>query len=114
MFEGEEDSWGSISWQLIPAIDANGSHLVCKLCQAVCFTSFLPLPSQLTAFAYKDYVSFGYVYVGLRGVEEMTRQYNVNIYAPTMLIFKEHINKPADAIQVCESPQAFTESRAEL
>lgn len=45
-------------------------------------------------------MSFGYVYVGLRGVEEMTRQYNVNLYTPTMLIFKEHINKPADVIQV--------------
>ena len=62
----------------------------------------------MTAFAYKDYVSFGYVYVGLRGVEEMTRQYNVNLYTPTMLIFKEHINKPADVIQVCEPPQAET------
>lgn len=77
-------------------------------------TPAAPLLYKLTAFAYKDYVSFGYVYVGLRGVEEMTRQYNVNIYAPTMLIFKEHINKPADVIQVCESPQTVTESRAEL
>uniref|UniRef100_A0A8C5K1G8 DnaJ homolog subfamily C member 16 n=1 Tax=Jaculus jaculus TaxID=51337 RepID=A0A8C5K1G8_JACJA len=56
-------------------------------------------PSQLTAFAYKDYLSFGYVYVGLRGAEEMTRQYNVNVYVPTILIFKEHITKPADVIQ---------------
>ena len=60
------------------------------------------IPQQLTAFAYKDYLSFGYVYVGLRGAEEMTRQYNVNVYAPTILIFKEHIHKPADVIQVCE------------
>lgn len=62
-------------------------------------------------------MSFGYVYVGLRGMEEVTRQYNINSYAPTMLIFKEHINKPADMIQVRESPQAaFTEisSRPEL
>ncbi|KAK2105989.1 hypothetical protein P7K49_015503 [Saguinus oedipus] len=29
----------------------------------------------------------------------MTRQYNINVYAPTLLIFKEHINKPADVIQ---------------
>ncbi|XP_040143888.1 dnaJ homolog subfamily C member 16 isoform X4 [Ictidomys tridecemlineatus] len=29
----------------------------------------------------------------------MTRQYNINVYAPTILIFKEHINKPADMIQ---------------
>ncbi|CAH7442798.1 dnaJ homolog subfamily C member 16 [Phodopus roborovskii] len=62
-------------------------------------TPAVPLLYKLTAFAYKDYVSFGYVYMGLRGVEEMTRQYNINVYAPTMLIFKEHINKPADVIQ---------------
>lgn len=59
----------------------------------------VPLLYKLTAFAYKDYLSFGYVCVGLRGAEEMTRQYNVNVYAPTILIFKEHINKPADVIQ---------------
>ncbi|XP_036111888.1 dnaJ homolog subfamily C member 16 isoform X2 [Molossus molossus] len=59
----------------------------------------VPLLYKLTAFAYKDYLSFGYVYVGLRGAEEMTRQYNVNVYAPTILIFKEHTNKPADVIQ---------------
>ncbi|XP_040613425.1 dnaJ homolog subfamily C member 16 isoform X1 [Mesocricetus auratus] len=62
-------------------------------------TPAVPLLYKLTAFAYKDYVSFGYVYMGLRGVEEMTRQYNVNVYAPAMLIFKEHISKPADVIQ---------------
>ena len=55
---------------------------------------------KLTAFAYKDYLSFGYVYVGLRGAEEMTRQYNVNVYTPTILIFKENIHRPADVIQV--------------
>uniref|UniRef100_A0A673TTX8 DnaJ homolog subfamily C member 16 n=1 Tax=Suricata suricatta TaxID=37032 RepID=A0A673TTX8_SURSU len=58
-----------------------------------------PLPYKLTAFAHKDYLSFGYVHVGLRGAEEVTRQYNVNAYAPTVLIFKEHISKPADVIQ---------------
>jgi DnaJ family protein C protein 16 len=36
----------------------------------------------------------------------MTRQYNINVYAPTILIFKEHINKPADMIQVCENHRA--------
>ncbi|XP_057553050.1 dnaJ homolog subfamily C member 16 isoform X3 [Hippopotamus amphibius kiboko] len=60
----------------------------------------IPLLYKLAAFAYKDYLSFGYVYVGLRGAEEVTRQYNVNVYAPTILIFKEHIHKPADVIQV--------------
>lgn len=93
---------GSISWRLIPAADINRAHLLCKLDPKLSI-SFPPLPSQLTAFAYKDYVSFGYVYIGLRGVEEMTREYNINIYAPTMLIFKEHIHKPADVIQVREN-----------
>ncbi|XP_048206244.1 dnaJ homolog subfamily C member 16 isoform X1 [Perognathus longimembris pacificus] len=59
----------------------------------------IPLLYKLTAFAHKDYLSFGYVYVGFRGAEEMARQYNVNVQVPTMLIFKEHINKPADMIQ---------------
>lgn len=59
----------------------------------------IPLLYKLTAFAHKDYLSFGYVYVGLRGAEEMTRQYSVNVYTPTILIFKEHIHKPADVIQ---------------
>ncbi|XP_004603414.2 dnaJ homolog subfamily C member 16 [Sorex araneus] len=59
----------------------------------------VPLLYKLIAFAYKDYLSFGYVHVGLRGVEEMTRQYNINVHTPTILVFKEHINKPADAMQ---------------
>ncbi|XP_012877676.1 PREDICTED: dnaJ homolog subfamily C member 16 [Dipodomys ordii] len=59
----------------------------------------IPLLYKLTAFAYKDYLSFGYVYAGFRGAEEMARQYNINVQAPTILIFKEHINKPADMIQ---------------
>ncbi|KAL4673934.1 hypothetical protein H8959_017868 [Pygathrix nigripes] len=63
-------------------------------------TPIVPLLYKLTAFAYKDYLTFGYVYVGLRGTEEMTRRYNINVYTPTLLIFKEHINKPADVIQV--------------
>ncbi|XP_051844436.1 dnaJ homolog subfamily C member 16 isoform X1 [Antechinus flavipes] len=58
-----------------------------------------PLLYKLIAFAYKDYLSFGYVYVGLRGTQEMTSQYNVNIYTPTILVFKEHIDKPADVVQ---------------
>lgn len=102
MCEGEEDSWDP--W-------AGDSSQPLTLTGPTCFVSWIPscrlpfppLPSQLTAFAYKDYVSFGYVYIGLRGVEEMTREYNINIYAPTMLIFKEHINKPADVIQVREN-----------
>lgn len=59
----------------------------------------IPLPFKLTAFAHKDCFLFGYVYVGTRGAEEMTRQFNVNVHVPTILIFKEYINKPADVIQ---------------
>ncbi|EHB11991.1 DnaJ-like protein subfamily C member 16 [Heterocephalus glaber] len=59
----------------------------------------VPLLYKLTAFAYKDYLSFGYVSFGRRGAEEMTRQYNINVYAAAILVFKEHITKPADMIQ---------------
>uniref|UniRef100_A0A8D2KX39 DnaJ heat shock protein family (Hsp40) member C16 n=1 Tax=Varanus komodoensis TaxID=61221 RepID=A0A8D2KX39_VARKO len=59
----------------------------------------VPLLYKLTAFAYKDYLSFGYVFVGLRGTEELSSQYNINVYTPTMMVFKEHIDKPADVIQ---------------
>ncbi|XP_063001292.1 dnaJ homolog subfamily C member 16 isoform X1 [Elgaria multicarinata webbii] len=59
----------------------------------------IPLLYKLTAFAYRDYLSFGYVYVGLRGTEELSSQYNINVYTPTMMVFKEHIDKPADVIQ---------------
>ncbi|MEE6482140.1 hypothetical protein FKM82_013160 [Ascaphus truei] len=59
----------------------------------------VPLIYKLTAFAYKDYLSFGYVDLGQRETVQMSSQYNINMYAPTMLIFKEHINKPADVVQ---------------
>ncbi|XP_069466558.1 dnaJ homolog subfamily C member 16 [Ambystoma mexicanum] len=59
----------------------------------------VPLLYKLVAFAYKDYLSFGYVDLGLKETEQMTSQYNINMYAPTMLVFKEHINKPADVVQ---------------
>ncbi|XP_061458042.1 dnaJ homolog subfamily C member 16 isoform X2 [Rhineura floridana] len=58
-----------------------------------------PLLYKLTAFAYREHLSFGYVYVGLRGTEELSSQYNINVYTPTMMVFKEHIDKPADVIQ---------------
>ncbi|XP_013920101.1 PREDICTED: dnaJ homolog subfamily C member 16 [Thamnophis sirtalis] len=58
-----------------------------------------PLLYKLAAFAYRDYLSFGYVYVGLRGTEQLSRQYNINVYTPTMMVFKEQIEKPADVIQ---------------
>uniref|UniRef100_A0ACB8EE11 DnaJ sub C member 16 n=3 Tax=Sphaerodactylus townsendi TaxID=933632 RepID=A0ACB8EE11_9SAUR len=59
----------------------------------------VPLLYKLTAFAYRDYLSFGYVYVGLRGTEELSSQYNINVYTPTMMVFKEQIDKPADVVQ---------------
>lgn len=57
-------------------------------------------PRQLTAFAYKDYVQFGYVDQGLSETANLLKQYNINTYAPTMLVFKENTEKPADIIQV--------------
>uniref|UniRef100_A0A6J0SK79 DnaJ homolog subfamily C member 16 n=1 Tax=Pogona vitticeps TaxID=103695 RepID=A0A6J0SK79_9SAUR len=59
----------------------------------------VPLLYKLTAFAYRDYLSFGYIYVGLRGTEELSSQYNINVYTPTMMVFKENIEKPADVVQ---------------
>ncbi|XP_070260252.1 dnaJ homolog subfamily C member 16 [Myotis yumanensis] len=59
----------------------------------------IPLPFKLTAFAHRECFLFGYVYVGSRGAEEMTGQYNVNVYVPTILIFKEYIHKPTDVIE---------------
>lgn len=59
----------------------------------------IPLPFKLTAFAHKDWFLFGYVHVGTRGAEEMTRQFNVNVHAPTILVFREYTDKPANAIQ---------------
>lgn len=55
---------------------------------------------QLTAFAFRDYVRFGYVDQGDTRTTRLLRQFNVNTYAPTMLLFKEDTEKPADIIQV--------------
>ncbi|XP_060793599.1 dnaJ homolog subfamily C member 16 isoform X2 [Neoarius graeffei] len=57
------------------------------------------LVEKLTAFAYKDYVQFGYVDQGLSETANLLKQYNINTYAPTMLVFKENTDKPADIIQ---------------
>ena len=43
---------------------------------------------------------FGYVDQGLTETTEVQRQFNINTYAPTMLLFKENTEKPADVIQV--------------
>ncbi|KAJ7306545.1 hypothetical protein JRQ81_009907 [Phrynocephalus forsythii] len=59
----------------------------------------VPLLYKLTAFAYRDYLSFGYVSVGLRGAEELSSQYNINVYTPTVMVFKENTEKPTDVIQ---------------
>ncbi|KAJ8360623.1 hypothetical protein SKAU_G00171480 [Synaphobranchus kaupii] len=59
----------------------------------------VPLLYKLAAFAYKDYVRFGYVDQGLKETANLLRQFNVNTYAPTMLLFKENTDKPADIIQ---------------
>ncbi|XP_049610862.1 dnaJ homolog subfamily C member 16 isoform X1 [Syngnathus scovelli] len=59
----------------------------------------VPLLYKLTAFAYKDYMQFGYVDQGLSETVELQRQFNINTYAPTMLVFKENTDNPADIIQ---------------
>ncbi|XP_061535950.1 dnaJ homolog subfamily C member 16-like isoform X1 [Phycodurus eques] len=59
----------------------------------------VPLLYKLTAFAYKDYMQFGYVDQGLSETASLQRQFNINTYAPTMLVFKENTDNPADIIQ---------------
>ncbi|XP_051737115.1 dnaJ homolog subfamily C member 16 isoform X1 [Ctenopharyngodon idella] len=59
----------------------------------------VPLLYKLTAFAYKDYMQFGYVDQGLSETADLLRKFNINTYAPTMLVFKEDVEKPADIIQ---------------
>ncbi|XP_051532400.1 dnaJ homolog subfamily C member 16 [Myxocyprinus asiaticus] len=61
--------------------------------------STVPLLYKLTAFAYKDHVRFGYVDMGLTETSQVVRRFNINTYAPTMLLFKENTEKPADVIQ---------------
>ncbi len=45
-------------------------------------------------------MQFGYVDQGLSETADLLRKFNINTYAPTMLVFKEDIEKPADIIQV--------------
>ncbi|KAM4737374.1 dnaJ homolog subfamily C member 16 isoform 1-T3 [Anableps anableps] len=59
----------------------------------------VPLLYKLAAFAYKDYLQFGYVDQGLAETAELQKRFNINTYAPTMLVFKENTDKPADIIQ---------------
>ncbi|XP_061688476.1 dnaJ homolog subfamily C member 16-like isoform X2 [Syngnathoides biaculeatus] len=62
-------------------------------------TPAVPLLYKLAAFAYKDYMQFGYVDQGLSETANLQRQFNINTYAPTMLAFKENTDNPADIIQ---------------
>ncbi|CAJ1051639.1 dnaJ homolog subfamily C member 16 [Xyrichtys novacula] len=62
----------------------------------------VPFPSllyKLTAFAFRDYVRFGYVDQGDTQNNRILQQFNINTYAPTMLLFKEDTEKPVDIIQ---------------
>ncbi|XP_072522152.1 dnaJ homolog subfamily C member 16-like [Salminus brasiliensis] len=61
--------------------------------------STVPLLYKLTAFAHQDFVRFGYVVHGLNETVRILQQFNINTYAPTMLLFKENTEKPADVIQ---------------
>lgn len=67
---------------------------------ATTYQSLIFASTQLAAFAYKDYLQFGYVDQGLSETANLQKQFNINTYAPTMLVFKENIDKPADIIQV--------------
>lgn len=55
---------------------------------------------QLTAFAFRDYVRFGFVDQGGTHNTRLLRQFSINTYAPTMLLFKEDTVKPVDILQV--------------
>ncbi|XP_042261642.1 dnaJ homolog subfamily C member 16 [Thunnus thynnus] len=59
----------------------------------------VPLLYKLTAFAFRDYVRFGYVDQGETHNIRLLQQFNINTYAPTMLLFKEDTEKPVDIIQ---------------
>ncbi|XP_061841640.2 dnaJ homolog subfamily C member 16-like [Nerophis lumbriciformis] len=59
----------------------------------------VPLVYKLTAFAFRDYVNFGYVDQGDTHNIQLLQKFNINWYAPTMLLFKEETQKPVDIIQ---------------
>ncbi|XP_027032229.2 dnaJ homolog subfamily C member 16 isoform X1 [Tachysurus fulvidraco] len=56
-----------------------------------------PLLYKLSAFAYRDFMRFGYV--DQTQTTRIQKQFSINMYAPTMLLFKENTEKPADVIQ---------------
>uniref|UniRef100_A0A3P8P319 DnaJ homolog subfamily C member 16 n=1 Tax=Astatotilapia calliptera TaxID=8154 RepID=A0A3P8P319_ASTCA len=57
------------------------------------------LVMKLTAFAFRDYVRFGFVDQSGTSSTRLLLQFNINTYAPTMLLFKEDTVKPVDIIQ---------------
>uniref|UniRef100_A0A3Q3W587 DnaJ homolog subfamily C member 16 n=1 Tax=Mola mola TaxID=94237 RepID=A0A3Q3W587_MOLML len=59
-----------------------------------------PLLYKLTAFTFRDYVRFGYVNQFDKHSTQLQQRFNVNTYAPTMLLFKEDTEKPVDVIRV--------------
>ncbi|XP_068172069.1 dnaJ homolog subfamily C member 16 [Antennarius striatus] len=59
----------------------------------------VPLLYKLTAFAFRDYVRFGYVDQGDTQSSQLLWKFNINTYAPTMLLFKEDTERPVDIIQ---------------
>uniref|UniRef100_A0A3P9M9P1 DnaJ homolog subfamily C member 16 n=1 Tax=Oryzias latipes TaxID=8090 RepID=A0A3P9M9P1_ORYLA len=61
--------------------------------------SDVPLLYKLTAFSFRDYVRFGYVEQGDTHITQLLQQFNINTFAPSMLLFKEDTQKPADIIQ---------------
>ena len=69
-------------------------------------TTLINLHRQLTAFAFRDYVRFGYVDQGEKYNTPLLRRFNINTHAPTMLLFKEDTEKPADIIQVAAQAKA--------
>lgn len=64
------------------------------------FNALVSPTLQLTAFAYKGYVRFGFVDQGHKRSAQLLRQYSINTYAPSLLLFKENTDKPVDIIQV--------------
>lgn len=59
----------------------------------------VPLVYKLTAFTFRGYVRFGFVDQGHKRSAQLLRQFSVNTYAPSMLLFKENTDKPVDIIQ---------------
>ncbi|XP_019736123.1 dnaJ homolog subfamily C member 16-like [Hippocampus comes] len=59
----------------------------------------VPIVYKLTAFAFRDYVHFGYVDQGDTHNIQLLRQFNINSYIPIMLLFKEDTKNPVDIIQ---------------